>query len=95
MKNLLFNIVREEVEVRSEPPKIPPKESPSPVLQPPFGGICNSAAHHNRISNSTMIQSGNTIAAQQGKPLPSPNTSSPPLTSSPRRRGSIVQKKTF
>jgi len=29
-----------------------------------FGGICNAAVLYNRISNSTMMKSGNTIAAQ-------------------------------
>jgi hypothetical protein len=31
-----------------------------------FGGICNAAEEHNRISNSTKKKNGNAIAAQQG-----------------------------
>jgi len=46
-----------------------------------FGGICNAAVLNNRISNSNMMKSGNTIAAQrniittQPKPIATqPNT---------------------
>ena len=87
----VFLVRSEEVEVRSEPPPTPPKESLSPPFQPPFGGICNSAAHHNRISNSTMIQSGNTIAAQQGEL----EGAIPPQHVIPAKAGIHCTKKTF